>query len=65
MKAALPVVYMSISPDYEGKTGEYLHMFKDKKMDPKVYDPQEGKKLWEESMKLWASIDPGFKQYLT
>jgi hypothetical protein len=56
-KAALPVVYMAISPDYEGKTGEYLHMFKPKKMDPKVYDPVEGAKLWEESVKLWNSFE--------
>lgn len=51
-KAALPVVYMAISPDYEGKTGEYLHMFKPKKMDPKVYDPAEGTKLWDASFDL-------------
>ncbi len=57
-KAALPVVYMAISPDYERKTGEYLHMFKPKKMDPKVYDPLEGKKLWEASITLWKSIAP-------
>jgi NAD(P)-dependent dehydrogenase (short-subunit alcohol dehydrogenase family) len=30
-KAALPVVYMSISPHYEGRTNEYQHMFKPKK----------------------------------
>jgi NAD(P)-dependent dehydrogenase (short-subunit alcohol dehydrogenase family) len=58
-KAVLPVVYMAISPDYEGKTGEYLHMFKPKKMDPKVYDPGEGERLWDESMKVWKQIDPG------
>ena len=56
-KAALPVVYMAISEDFEGKTNEYLHMFNNKKMDPKVYIPEEGKKLWEESMKVWNSID--------
>ncbi|MEI6455740.1 MAG: SDR family NAD(P)-dependent oxidoreductase [bacterium] len=59
-KAALPVVYMSISPDYEGKSGEYLHMFKTKKMDPKVYDPREGIKLWNASMDLWKRVDPLF-----
>jgi NAD(P)-dependent dehydrogenase (short-subunit alcohol dehydrogenase family) len=56
-KAALPVVYMSISEDFEGKTNEYLHMFNNKKMDPKVYIPEEGSKLWDESMKVWKSID--------
>ncbi len=57
-KAALPVVYMSISPDYEGKTNEYLHMFRIKKMDPKVYIPEEGAKLWDRSAELWKSVDP-------
>jgi len=56
-KAALPVVYMAISPDYEGKTNEYLHMFRDKKMDEKVYEKEEGKKLWERSIALWKEID--------
>lgn len=56
-KAALPVVYMAISPDYEGRTNEYLHMFNPKKMDPKVYVPEEGARLWEESVRVWRSID--------
>lgn len=56
-KAALPVVYMAISPDYEGRTNEYQHMFKRKKMDEKVYIPEEGKKLWERSYALWREID--------
>jgi NAD(P)-dependent dehydrogenase (short-subunit alcohol dehydrogenase family) len=57
-KAALPVVYMAISPDYEGKTNEYLHMFRHKKMDQKVYIPEEGAKLWNRSVELWKSVDP-------
>jgi NAD(P)-dependent dehydrogenase (short-subunit alcohol dehydrogenase family) len=56
-KAALPVVYLSISDDYEGKTEEYLHMFRYKKMDPKCYEEREGKKLWERSFELWKSVD--------
>lgn len=56
-KAALPVVYMSISPDYEGRTNEYQHMFKPKKMDDKIYEEGEGEKLWERSYELWHSID--------
>jgi len=58
-KAALPVIYMALSDDYEGKTGEYLHMFNPKKMDPKVYEPEEGLKLWGRSLETWKSIDPG------
>jgi NAD(P)-dependent dehydrogenase (short-subunit alcohol dehydrogenase family) len=57
-KAAKPVVYMAISPDYEGKTNEYLHMFRHKKMDPKVYIPEEGAKLWDRSVELWKTVDP-------
>jgi hypothetical protein len=57
-KAALPVVYMAISPDYEGKTNEYLHMFRVKKMDEKVYVPEEGEKLWDRSIELWKGLDP-------
>ena len=56
-KAALPVIYMSISSDYEGRTNEYQHMFKPKKMDEKVYLEEEGKKLWDRSYELWHSID--------
>ncbi len=56
-KAALPVIYMAVSEDYEGKTEEYLHMFRPKKMDEKCYDRKEGIRLWEESFKLWRSVD--------
>ncbi len=55
--AAKSVIYMSLSPDYEGKTGEYLHMFNPKKMDPKVYLPEEGAKLWDFSQRLWKELD--------
>jgi NAD(P)-dependent dehydrogenase (short-subunit alcohol dehydrogenase family) len=57
-KACRPVIYMAISADYEGKTNEYLHMFRHKKMDPKVYLPEEGAKLWDRSVELWKKLDP-------
>lgn len=63
-KAALPVVYMALSPDYEGKTNEYLHMFNPKKMDPKVYEEAEGEKLWTRSMELLKVIDPEHSSYV-
>ena len=63
-KAARPVVYMALSPDYEGTTNEYLHMFNPKKMDPKVYEHGEGKKLWNRSMDLLRSIDPNYRAYI-
>lgn len=62
-KAVRPVVYMALSEDYSGTTNEYLHMFNPKKMDPKVYDPEEGKKLWDRSMQLLREIDPQFDAY--
>jgi len=64
-KAARPVVYMALSPDYEGRTNEYLHMFNPKKMDPKVYEIQEGEKLWNRSADLLKSIDPQSQEYLS
>ncbi|HOX78693.1 MAG TPA: SDR family NAD(P)-dependent oxidoreductase [Bacteroidales bacterium] len=57
-KACKPVVYLAISPDFEGMTNEYLHMFRPKRMDPKVYLPEEGEKLWKRSLELWQSVDP-------
>jgi hypothetical protein len=62
-KACLPVIYMSVSGDYEGLTNRYQHMFKVKDMDPKVYDAQEGKRLWESSISLWKEADPGAKVF--
>lgn len=62
-KAALPVVYMALSPDYEGRSNEYLHMFNPKKMDPKVYEVQEGEKLWTRSLDLLRTIDQDHKDY--
>jgi NAD(P)-dependent dehydrogenase (short-subunit alcohol dehydrogenase family) len=61
--AAKAVIYMSISSDYEGKTGEYLHMFNIKQMDDKVYLPEEGKKLWEASASIWKLVDKGAKLF--
>jgi len=56
-KAAKAVIYMAVSDDYKGKTNEYLHMFNKKEMDPKVYIPEEGSKLWDKTYNLLNSID--------
>jgi NAD(P)-dependent dehydrogenase (short-subunit alcohol dehydrogenase family) len=58
--AAKAVVYMSISDDYAGVTNEYLHMFNKKKMDSKIYEEDEGVKLWKETHKLWKQVDRNF-----
>jgi NAD(P)-dependent dehydrogenase (short-subunit alcohol dehydrogenase family) len=63
-KAARPVVYMALSSDYEGTTNQYLHMFNPKKMDPKVYDPIEGEKLWTRSMDLLKQVDRDHRVYM-
>ncbi len=62
-KAASPVTYMACSKDFEGKTNEYLHMFNPKRMDAKVYDEKEGKKLWKYSDEVWKKIDPKYREY--
>lgn len=56
-KAAKPVIYLASSDDFRDRTNQYLHMFISKRMDEKVYDEQEGLKLWKESAKLWKDLD--------
>jgi len=56
-KASKAVSYITISDDFEGKTAQYMHMFNPKKMDYKIYIPEEGKKLWEHSSEVWNQID--------
>jgi len=63
-KAAPPVIYLATSNDFIGKTNQYLHMFIPKRMDEKVYDEKEGKKLWEKSVKLWKKLDDKVEIYM-
>lgn len=56
-KATQPVSYLVSSADWEGKTNEYLHMFRHKRMDEKCYDAAAGKRLWEESERIWKMIE--------
>jgi NAD(P)-dependent dehydrogenase (short-subunit alcohol dehydrogenase family) len=55
-KAAEPVVYLTASPDEEGKLIDYLHIMARKEMDDKATDPENGKKLWEMSEELVRKI---------
>ncbi len=57
-QGAMPATYMSCSTDLEGETNRYLHMLNRKTMDPKVYDPQAGRQLWEASGAIWKRVDP-------
>ena len=56
-EAAKAVIYMAISPDYANRTNEYLHMFNPKRMDEKIYIPEEGEKLWMRSAAVWKQVD--------
>lgn len=55
-KGARGLTYLATSPDIEGETGRYLHMLNPKEMDPKCYEPEVGRMLWERSMALWEKI---------
>ncbi|MCA9549293.1 MAG: SDR family NAD(P)-dependent oxidoreductase [Myxococcales bacterium] len=54
--AARPVILMAASPDFEGSTNRYLHMFNPKRMDEKCYDGAAGAELWRRSEALVASV---------
>ncbi len=55
--AARPVVLMAADDEFGASTQQYLHMFRSKQMDPKCYDPVEGRRLWERSEALVASVE--------
>ncbi len=57
-RAADPVVYLAASDDFSKRSNVYLHMFTEKRMDPKVYDPSAGDALWDASLALWRDLDP-------
>jgi NAD(P)-dependent dehydrogenase (short-subunit alcohol dehydrogenase family) len=51
-KSAIPFLYVAQAPEMEGRTAIYHHMRTEKRMDEKVYNPDQGKKLWEVSEEL-------------
>jgi len=51
-KAAIPVLYLAASPDFEGKSFDYLFLMSRKTIDEKASDPSNGKKLWAMSEEL-------------
>lgn len=55
--AAGPAVYMSATPEYGERTGEYLHMWNPKRMDDKCYDAQAGARLWAHAAELLREHD--------
>lgn len=57
-QGAMPGTWLATSPSIEGETNRYLHMLNRKRMDPKVYDPAAGARLWDASAAVWRGVDP-------
>lgn len=57
--AARPVGYMCGAEDFGDQTGRYLHMFNEKRMDPKCYDAEEAARLWQQTEALLAAVSAG------
>jgi NAD(P)-dependent dehydrogenase (short-subunit alcohol dehydrogenase family) len=51
-KAAVPVIYLAVSKELEGKPFDYLFLMNRKEIAPLSEDPENGKKLWELSENL-------------
>ncbi len=55
-KACQPVIYLAVSKELEGSTGNYLFLMQEKAMDEKATDPENGNGLWELSEQLEKRI---------
>ncbi len=55
-KACEPVVYLAASKDVEGKDFDYLFLMQRKEIDEKAEDPNNGRKLWQLSEDLLATL---------
>ena len=55
-EAAKPVVYLASSPDLEGKPFDYIFLMSRQDIDEKPSNPENGKKLWELSEKLYNDL---------
>jgi NAD(P)-dependent dehydrogenase (short-subunit alcohol dehydrogenase family) len=55
-KAAPPFLYLAAAPEVEGRTGVYMHMKTEKRMDDKCYDAQAGERLWDKSVEILQRI---------
>ena len=63
-KAAVPVLYLAISKDLEGKAIDYLFMWERKDMDEKTVDITNGRKLWKSSEQLLKDLGIVFRKSL-
>jgi NAD(P)-dependent dehydrogenase (short-subunit alcohol dehydrogenase family) len=48
-KAAEPVIVLACRPAFDGRTGVYLHMMREKSVSDLAADPDNGRLLWEKS----------------
>jgi len=55
-KAAKPFLYLAAGDEVEGRTGLYMHMSTEKRMDEKCYDEEAGQKLWARSETLLEEL---------
>lgn len=53
---AEPVVYMAASKELKGKTTDYLFLMSRKQVDEKAADPENGAKIWEESIRVLSEL---------
>lgn len=53
---AVPVVWLSASRSIEGRTGLYVHVKAIKPRAPSADDPQNGKRLWDESERILREL---------
>jgi NAD(P)-dependent dehydrogenase (short-subunit alcohol dehydrogenase family) len=58
-RAAIPVEWLACARELEGRTGVYLHMKRRKRPSPLACDPDNGRRLWEQSAALIARLRPG------
>jgi NAD(P)-dependent dehydrogenase (short-subunit alcohol dehydrogenase family) len=55
-KAAIPVIYLAASHDFDGKAFDYLFLMSRKAVDEKASDPENGRQLWKLSEALQESL---------
>ncbi|MEO1029085.1 MAG: SDR family NAD(P)-dependent oxidoreductase [Pseudomonadota bacterium] len=56
-KAAPPFLYLAAAKEMEGRTGIYMHMKTEKRMDEKCYDEAAGAALWDRSVELLKQVE--------
>lgn len=56
-KAAIPVIYLAASPDLEGKAFDYLFLMSRREVGENAANPENGKRLWELSVRLVERTD--------